>query len=78
MILIWNILKWQVVLAYTISKTTIYNDSLKKIDKVINSAINTEIQNDRMNSFHNKIKHTSKMLKNIAHQWRQPLCEVSF
>ena len=68
-------------IAYTISKTIIYNDSLKKIDKVINSAINskinTEIQNDRMNSFHNKIKHTSKMLKNIAHQWRQPLCELS-
>ena len=68
-------------MAYTISKTIGYNNSLKRIDKVINSAINDEldnkIENDRLNSFHHKIMHTSKVLKNIAHQWRQPLCELS-
>jgi len=68
-------------ISYTISKTIEYKNSLEKIDEVINAVINYEIHNkiehDRLNSFHNKIIHTSKVLKDIAHQWRQPLCELS-
>lgn len=68
-------------ISYTISKAIEYKNSLEKIDGVINEVINDEILNkiefDRLNSFHNKILHTGKVLKDIAHQWRQPLCELS-
>lgn len=68
-------------IAYTISKTIEYKESLERVDKAINNVLNNEIDNklekDRLNSFHNKILHTGKILKDIAHQWRQPLCELS-
>lgn len=64
-------------IAYTISKTIEYKESLKRIDKVINNIIDNKIEKDRLNSFHKKILHTGKVLKDIAHQWRQSLCELS-
>lgn len=68
-------------IGYTISKTIEYKESLEKMDQLINDMINCEIDNkiekDRLNSFHNKILHTGKVLKEIAHRWRQPLCELS-
>ena len=68
-------------IGYTISKTIEYKESLERVDKAINNVLNNEIDNklekDRLNSFHKKILHTGKVLKDIAHQWRQPLCELS-
>ena len=68
-------------IGYTISKTIEFKSSLSEMDKVIKKAINVEIRNkleiDRLNSFHNKISHISKVLSDITHQWKQPLCELS-
>lgn len=68
-------------ISFNISKAIEYKESLERIDNEINSVLNDEnvkkLEEDRLNSFYNKILHTRKVLKDISHQWRQPLCEVS-
>lgn len=68
-------------ITYSLSAMIEYKKSLEKTNEIINSIINYEIYNriekDRLNCFENKIIYTSRVLKDIAHQWRQPLCELS-
>lgn len=64
-------------IGFTISKTIEFKSSLIEMDEVIKKVINNEIEIDRLNTFRNKVLHTSKILTDIAHQWRQPLFELS-